>query len=319
MPKQHVEYDLKCIGLPIPAPCFFLLLAAVFSAAGPWCAVGQEQPELLGQGFDLAIETRLVQVYATVTGTRDKAVDDLTREDFLVLEDGEPQEIVHFAHEKTPLSILLLVDSSESMMGRIDHARRGLADFIGSVRPIDQVMLVEFDSETRTLSTFTRDKGRLKKSLQSLRPDGSTALYDALSYAIEHLTARDHGRVIVLLSDGVDASFSGGSVKTFEQVLRQAHEADTRVFTIGLGVSVDRDELERLAAETGGEAFFSMQPGELSGVYRQISRELHNQYLLTYQPKGFVADGRWRDIKVQVRRSGLSVIARKGYYGLAAP
>lgn len=302
-----------------PAPGCILLLAAFLVAAGPWCAMGQDQFEPLGKGFELAIETRLVQVYATVTGVRDKAVDDLTRDDFLVLEDGEPQEIVHFAHEKTPLSIVLLVDSSESMMGRIDDARRGLADFIGSVRPIDQVMLVEFDSETRTLSTFTRDKGRLKNALQGLRPDGSTALYDALSISIDHLAARDHGRVVVLLSDGVDASFSGGSERSFEQVLRQAHEADTRIFTIGLGVSVDRAELERLAAETGGDAWFSMQPGELSGVYRQIGRELHNQYLLAYQPKDFVADGRWREIKVQVRRSGLSVIARKGYYGLVAP
>jgi VWFA-related protein len=271
------------------------------------------------EGFQMAIETRLVQVYATVTGSRDKAVDDLTRDDFLVLEDGIPQEIVHFAHEETPLSIVLLVDSSESMMGRIDEARRGLEDFIGSVRPIDRVMVVEFDAEARILSEFSREKGALKKALEGMRPDGSTALYDALALSIDRLEPRDQGRVVVLLSDGVDASFDGGSAKTFEEVLRRAHETDTRVFTIGLGVSVDRAELERLAGETGGEAWFSMSPGELSGVYREIGRELHNQYLLSYQPAAFVADGRWRNIEVRVRRSGLSVIARKGYYALEAP
>lgn len=300
-------------------PGFFILLAAFLALGGPWRAMGQEQPRAVGETFEMAIEARLVQVYATVTGARDKAIDDLTRDDFLVLENGEPQEIVHFAHEQTPLSIILLVDSSESMMGRIDEARRGLADFIGSVRPIDQVMLVEFDHEARTLSAFTSDKGKLKKALETLRPDGSTALYDALALSIDQLAARAHGRVVVLLSDGMDASFTGGSEKTFEQVLRQAHEADTRLFTIGLGVSVDRAELERLAAETGGEAYFSMQPGELSGVYREIGRELHNQYLLSYQPKDFVADGKWRNIEVRVRRSGLAVIARKGYYALAVP
>ncbi len=306
-------------GSPHHALGFYLLLAAVFVAIGPWCAVAQEQPRVVGDSFKMAIEARLVQVYATVSGPRDKTVDDMVRGDFLLFEDGKPQEIVHFAHEETPLSIVLLVDSSESMMGRIDEAGRGLADFIGSVRPIDQVMLVEFDSETRTLSEFTHDKGQLKKALDALRPDGSTALYDALAFSIEQLASRDYGRVVVLLSDGVDASFDGGSEKSFEEVLRQAHETDTRVFTIGLGVSVDRGELERLAAETGGEAWFSMQPGELSGVYREIGREPHNQYLLSYQPKDFVADGRWRDIEVRVRRSGLSVIARKGYYALKVP
>jgi Ca-activated chloride channel family protein len=302
-----------------PCPGILILLAAILGVVVPLCALAQEKPELVGEGFQMAIETRLVQVYATVTGARDKAVDDLTRDDFMVLEDGKSQEIVHFAHEQTPLSIILLVDSSESMLGRMDEARRGLADFIGSVRPIDQVMLMEFDHEARTLSGFTNDKGKLKKALEILRPDGSTALYDALALSIDKLAAREHGRVVVLLSDGMDASFTGGSVKTFEQVLRQAHVEDTRVFTIGLGVSIDRDELQRLADETGGEAYFSMQPGELSSVYREIGRELHNQYLLSYQPKEFVADGRWRNIEVKVRRSGLSVIARKGYYALAVP
>lgn len=306
-------------GSPRSAIGFQLLLAAVFAATGPWCAMAREQPRMAGDSFEMAIEARLVQVYATVSGARDKVVNDLTRDDFQLFEDGKPQEIVHFAHEETPLSIVLLVDSSESMMGRIGEAGRGLADFIGSVRPIDQVMLVEFDSETRVLSEFTRDKERLNKALDALRPDGSTALYDALAFSIEQLTARDYGRVVVLLSDGVDASFAGGSKKTFAEVLRQAHETDTRVFTIGLGVSVDRDELKRLAAETGGEAWFSMQPGGLSGVYREIGRELHNQYLLSYQPKDFVADGRWRGIEVRVRRSGLSVVARKGYYAVKVP
>jgi len=305
--------------LTIPGTGSVCLLTALFIVAGGWSAPAQERPQAVADGFEMAIETRLVQVYATVTGSRDRAVDDLTRNDFLVLEDGVLQEIIHFAHEETPLSIVLLVDSSESMMGRIDHARRGLEDFIGSVRPIDRVMVVEFDSEARVLSDFSRQKGVLKKSLEGLRPDGSTALYDALALSIDQLESRSQGRVVVLLSDGVDASFEGGSTSTFEEVLRRAHETDTRFFTIGLGVSVDRDELERLAAETGGEAWFSMSPGELSGVYREIGRELHNQYLLSYQPESFQADGSWRKIEVRVRRSGLSVIARKGYYALPAP
>lgn len=295
------------------------LLAVFIAVAGGWCALAQEGQKAVADGFEMAIETRLVQVYATVTGSRDRAVDDLTRDDFLVLEDGVPQEIVHFAHEETPLSIVLLVDSSESMMGRIDQARRGLEDFIGSVRPIDRVMVVEFDAETRVLSEFSREKAALKKSLEGLRPDGSTALYDALALSIDRLEPRNQGRVVVLLSDGVDASFEGGSTKTFEEVLRRAHETDTRIFTIGLGVSVDRVELERLAGETGGKAWFSTSPGELSVVYREIGRELHNQYLLSYQPQAFVADGTWRNIEVRVRRSGLSVIARKGYYALPTP
>jgi Ca-activated chloride channel family protein len=267
----------------------------------------------------MSIEARLVQVYATVTGPRDRVVDDLGRDDFEVLENGKLQKILYFAHEKTPLSIALLVDSSESMMGRLSEARRGLADFIGSVRPIDQAMLVEFDSRNRVLCGFTRQKKQLKEALPELHPDGSTALYDAISFAIDHLSAEAGGRVVVLLSDGVDASFAGGSEKGFDEVLREAHQADVRVFAIGLGVSVDRAELERLAAETGGKAWFALQPGGLSRVYREIGRELRSQYLLAYQPENFQADGEWREITVRAKRPGLSVIARKGYYALAVP
>jgi len=291
-----------------------LLLGGLVLA--PLYAMAQDQP---AEGFEMAIEARLVQVYATVTGPRGRVVDDLTRDDFEVLEDGKPQKIVQFAHEQTPLSIVLLVDSSESMMGRMEDARRGLEDFIGSVRPIDQVMLVEFDSESRVLCGFSRQKDKLRKALPALRPDGSTALYDALSFCINDLSDQEGGRVVVLLSDGVDASFAGGSERSFGEVLREAHQADVRVFTIGLGVSVDREELERLAGETGGKAWFALQPGGLSGVYREIGRELHSQYLLAYQPEKFVADDRWRKIEVSVSRPGLSVIARKGYYALAVP
>ncbi|OLD64781.1 MAG: hypothetical protein AUI47_04330 [Acidobacteria bacterium 13_1_40CM_2_68_5] len=280
-------------------------------------------------------EVRLVNVYATVRDRKGNPVLDLTRDDFMLLEDGSPQTLTHFTSAKVPITIALLVDASNSMNlgGKIQLARKAAEEFVGSMDPDDRLMTLSFNDDLQGSLEPIADRGPVKKAIEAIEARGGTALYDALYRTADRLAGLEGRRVIVLLSDGRDQALTDnepGSLHLYEEALERAHRSEVAVYAIGLGPHLDtemdlrherslKEILDVLARSTGGRSYYPERPGQLSGVYRQIAADLKAQYALGYSPSNRARDGRWRSIILRTKNPGLEVQARSGYYAPASP
>lgn len=271
-------------------------------------------------------EVGLVNLAVTVTDPRANYVPGLAESDFEVLEDGVPQDVSLFAQRDVPLSVVLLLDNSLSMQPRMADAKAAARRFLGTLRPGDEVELVAFNQRSRIAEPFTSDQDRLEAALQAVRPEGATALYNALYVALKDLQARRgegtlRREAVVVLSDGDDTS----SVVSDDQVLGLARSLGVPVYGIRVfdpRVDARRDNPRRsnfffssVTRDTGGQAHIVRSAGQLGSVYDQLADELRSQYSLGYVSSNPRRDGAWRRIIVRMRDVlGLRSRHRTGYY-----
>ncbi|MFQ5816907.1 MAG: VWA domain-containing protein [Terriglobia bacterium] len=307
------------------------------------CAVSlwAQQPPPPSVREPLRVEVQVVNVYCTVTDKKGGLVTDLAREDFEVREDGKRQTLRYFDRETDrPLTLALLVDTSISQQHVLPLEKETAALFLQRIlRPVDLALLITFDVNVDLLQDFTSEAVRLERALgrarinapSSLgpfprtRPIG-TRLFDALYLAsVEKLAPEVGRRAIVVLSDGVDQ----GSQMKFKQVLEAAHRSETMIYAIvvadptfyrqrGVGYP-GHGKLAKLARETGGRTIQVDKPEKLVAAFDALAAELRSQYTLGYTPTNRRADGKFRKIKVKVKRKGLRVYARRGYYAPRPP
>ena len=180
----------------------------------------------------LEVDVRLVNVVATVLDERGRYVPDLVADDFIVYDDGERQEIRHFAQSRDlPVSVGILLDTSGSMERKIDTATQAVERFVREIHPNDDIFLVTFDDRPRLLEDFTDDRDRLADSLRRVRVGGGTALYDALALGVDHIRDGRHDKkAILLISDGEDTS----SATSFEQAQHYVRESEMLVYSMGI-------------------------------------------------------------------------------------
>ena len=122
--------------------------------------------------------------------------------------------------------------------------------------------------------------------------------------------------VVVLVSDGRDENNAGtgpGSQRTVDDVFAGLKESEATVFAIGLGPRVDREFLERVATESGGEAYFPLDVSELEAHYRRVVENLRRRYVISYTSTNTTRDGAWRTVQIE-SRSPDSVVRSKGGY-----
>ncbi|HEX9366110.1 MAG TPA: VWA domain-containing protein [Vicinamibacterales bacterium] len=270
---------------------------------------------LLGCGGAVSAQfssgVNLVEVYAAVTDRAGNPVQGLTRGDFTVLEDGQPQALSAFAEGDFPLSVALAIDRSFSMGARqLPVATSAARTFLGELRPQDQSMLVGIGSEIEVLAPLSADRRAQMRALSTLTPWGTTGLHDAIIQSIDAIQAAKGRRALVLLSDGSDRY----STATAEDALDRARKSDVMIYPIAIGRA--RPGLfARLASLTGGRSFQPKTPAELQVIVRAIANELHHQYLLGYTPSRAIVpgEGQWRSITVRASRPDLTVRARDGY------
>jgi Ca-activated chloride channel family protein len=253
----------------------------------------------------------VVEVYAAVTDQDGQPVTGLRREDFSVLEDGRPQSVSAFAAGDFPLSVAVGLDRSFSMGAKqLPTAVSATRTFLGELRPQDQSMVVAIGSEIEQLSPLSTDRAAQQRALASLKPWGTTGLYDAIIESIDAIQEAKGRRALVLLSDGNDR-YSKASAS---DALDRARRSDVMIYPVALGR--DRPPLfAELASLTGGRSFAPRDPAALNTAMRTIANELRHQYLLGYTPsRPIVAgDDQWRAITVRVDRPGVTVRARDGY------
>ncbi|MFI5178096.1 MAG: VWA domain-containing protein [Vicinamibacterales bacterium] len=212
--------------------------AAVIVALLASAPAAQERPT--GQGFAFKTGVDLVNVSVTVTDANGRFVSGLKKDDFVVFEDGKPQEIAQFDSERVPVSLGLALDTSGSMLGeKIVAAQAALNRFlVDLLGPQDEVFLYRFDSHPDLIQPWTKDRRAAGQALGAVKPMGGTAIYDTVAQAIplaEHGSNRK--KALVVISDGNDTS-SHMRVPELQQLIR---ESEVLVYAIGIDASNSGD------------------------------------------------------------------------------
>lgn len=275
------------------------------------------------------LTANLVVVPVSVTDALGHSVSDLRTEDFLLEEDGRPQQVIALGEPgETPLELALLFDVSGSVHARFQFQQQAALRFLNQVyKPNDAVSIFSIGLKPKLVQPRTTDREAAMRGLITIEPTKEvTAFLDAVAEAAQYVgsPARQAARrVLVVISDGEDTN---SDHSTFDDVLRVLQQNDCLFYAInpsGPAIRLNKisvkgqRSLEMMAVETGGMAFLPDQPEDLHAVFRQIASELQAQYLLGYYPADVRTDGRFRHITVRVlSRSDLRVRARQGYYAV---
>lgn len=302
------------------------------------------------------VETNLTSIFFTAADSSKRFVNNLTKEDVRITEDGQPQEIFTFQKNlDLPLSIAILIDTSISEQRTLPDEKAAARAFLESVmRPQrDEAAIVSFTGEVTLEQGFTGSMDRLRRAIDHVEfvpPSGyvgggvvvgggtppisdtnqmlagSTAIWDAVwasSNDLLQISADNTRRAIILLTDGEDTS---SQVKMHEAIER-AQKADALIYAIGIGDSyqggVDTGSLKKITEQTGGRAYFPRNESELRSAFDQIQRDLREQYLIAYSPSNKARDGSYRRIQIEViepelRKQKLKLNYRPGYFAKVA-
>jgi Ca-activated chloride channel homolog len=269
--------------------------------------------------------TELVSLTATVSDRKGQFLTDLTRDDFEVLEDGKPQTLQQFARgddlESGPdLHIGLLFDTSGSMDADIKMSRSAAIKFLNTMNYARDMTLVDFDTEVRVTKFSQQDFPRLVERIRSRKPEGFTAMYDALGVYLDGATDLMGRKILVVFTDGGDTR----SAIRFGDAMTLIRASDVMVYAIGFldnqssgSRSDQRLRLTQMATESGGSAFFPSTMKEIEEAYDMIVSQVRSQYTLGYISTNTTTDGRWRKVEIRVRTpaaSGARIQSRKGYF-----
>ena len=265
-----------------------------------------------GAEYTETVDVEVVQITATVTGSRGRFIRGLKASDFKVYEDRVPQTITAFAAENIPLELVVAVDVSGSMTKAMPTVKAAVRKFLTKLRPQDVVTVLGFNDNVFVIARPTVTLEDRLKTLDRLRPWGGTSLYDAMLKSLSQLGPQAGRRVIVVFTDGEDLN----SRVPLETAERGLESNDAVLYAIGLGRAPDmeplRKVLERLSEKTGGQAYFE-ELDKLDEVFDNVLADLANQYLFGFVPRDAARDGRWREIRVEVPGHDYKVRARKGY------
>jgi VWFA-related protein len=276
----------------------------------------------------IQVNVELVNVLCNVYDKRGALVNDLPQEGFEVLEDGKPQQIRYFARETNlPLTVALLVDVSGSVRPFVEAEKDTAGRFLKELlRPEDHALLVGFGSTLILWQDFTSSVPALEAALARLhaipfrglpldgQPMPGTLLYDAIYGTAHQKLEAVHGRkVLVIISDGLD----NGSQMKLEEAVAAAQATNAIVYAICYqGGFSGCSFLNNLAEPTGGRAFKVEPKTPLSKIFQTIEADMRGQYALGYVPTNRVHDGTFRKLRVRVRKPGLRVHARRGYFAV---
>lgn len=285
----------------------------------------------------LKLGTQLVTVPFNVTDKKNRYINDLAKDDIEILEDNKPQPVFSFERQTDlPITIAMLIDISHGQEYALPEERASGERFFRRVlRPKkDLAAVVSFEHESVLVQGLTSDVEKLQRALDDVREPaqtatmgrrggtppindsgvGATAFYDSIYSVSSDLLRREAGRrVIIVLTNGVD-TFS--SVKMREAIER-TWRSEIIVYLIGINGTdgLDSGGLRKIAAETGGRAFFPRGERDLDEAYTQIDEDLRSQYVLAYTPTNGARDGSFRTIQVKVKtHAELTVRHRRGYF-----
>ena len=264
----------------------------------------------------------LVSLGVAVSDKRGTLVTDLGEAEFEIYEDGKRQELTFFFRGGTSTSspelhLGLLFDTSGSMDEDIALSRTAAVKFLNALPEAVDVTLVDFDTEVRVARYGQNDFARLIERIRRRKPDGMTALYDALGVYLHGAGSQEGRKILVAYSDGGD----NRSSINFGEALDLLRASDVTMYTIGFldhqGSSYQldaRSRIQRLTEPTGGQAFFPSSVRDIETAYDKVLADIKAQYSLGYLSTNARTDGKWRKVEIKVTRPGLKTRSRQGYF-----
>jgi Ca-activated chloride channel family protein len=311
-------------------------IAVVFSCVtllvGP--QEGQENQQVFRAGL------KAVAVYVTVSDAQGRLVPDLTKEDFEVYDNGKKQEITLFDNGVQPITVVLMLDRSGSMVGNFSLVRSAAEQFVAQLLPADKARIGSFANRVQVdPREFTGSQHDLLEILRTeLQEPGPTPLWNAVNVGITALLHQEGRRVVLVFTDGVDRPMGSNNI-SYHDVQRNAEQEDVMIFAVGLasrqfggggrgrgtgmgGIGsgsfrlppeepkVDAG-LPKIATATGGGYFELNSANNLGSTFRRIADELHRQYALAFTPQNL--DGKTHKLEVKLKQPDLVARARKTY------
>jgi VWFA-related protein len=277
-----------------------------------------------GEGYLLHTDVEEVVLNATVLeGTN--LVENLTKDDFAVYEDGVKQTLISFQHTDLPVSMGLVVDNSGSMYRKRPSVNKSALDLVEASNPQDEAFVVNFSDEAFIDCDFTSSINKLRDGLSHIDSRGGTALYDAVAASADKLVAdaKRPKQVLILITDGEDNASSLNLEQTIHRVQQLSGPV---IYSIGLlfGDEMSRAEvrharnaLEMLSQETGGMAFFPKSIDQIDQIAAEVARDIRSQYTLGYHSTKPTTVPGFRRVEVTAESKGsgkLTVRTRTGYF-----
>ncbi|MBM3788951.1 MAG: VWA domain-containing protein [Acidobacteria bacterium] len=316
-PPETVRIETAPPAGPDPAPA---------AAPPPATEPVAEDPN----SFKLSVNVQLVQVDTLVRDRTGRPMDNLRREDFLLLEDGTGQGIAAFSRDELPLAVALVIDRSGSVQPYMNDIRRAAYRALLQLKPGDEVCLFSFAGEVERLEGLTTDRQRIADLISTIRAGGGTNIVDAAHDAVSYLgmVAPDRRRAVILISDNQATTRPRAGEG---QTIRLALETETVIYSVKTrgettpatlrlpNLVIGAGSVKKITGETGGEIIEVGSAGSLDAALATAVARLKLRYTLGYYPAN-ASPGTYRRIEVRLAdhfgRPGTdySIHSRTGYY-----
>lgn len=315
----------------------------------------QSPPSTVQQGGTIIARSALVVVPVTVKDGAGELVSDLQQDDFRILDDGVEQRITLFSADPVPISSVVLIDNALNSKNA-EEVQKSLRAITAGMGPGDEIALYRFDQYSQQICDFISDPDTLMAQLSRIQLSGAyvgiagdpltggpdpqgpapgapsvnirrttsvpeKSINDALYSAAELLRtrARDHRKIVYLISDGVDSKHN---TYDFKDTVKVLISSETAVYGIGVGEAFFKrgiNVVAKFSHATGGDVFYPGGRGNLEALYSRIAEQARNQYTIGYSPPHDDRTVTYHSIEVRIRRPGLKLIARDGYYSAPHP
>ena len=296
----------------------------------------------------------LVQLNVGVVDKDGRAVTSLSRNDFSIYEDGVQQSISQFEPTNAPFSLVLLLDMSGSTVNFRQQLKLATTRFLDALAPADRVAVVQFNAKVKQLAGFSEDRNKTAYAIEIAEGAGETHLYDAIKFALKELEKEGKRRkAIVVLTDGLDTQMRNADRSTVSKaqtdeealaaikpeesqsliaVLNAADRQGVTIFPLALpsgdpkrlpipgpditGIyTAARTRLQSIADRTGGRLTEINRLDQMARLYAEVAADLRTLYTVAYQPPSDrPRDGKWHEIRVEVKHPELLARTRPGYF-----
>lgn len=312
-------------------PAVIILFLACFSLPA---AAETQEPSTTPSLEPFRIEVDMVTLPVVVTTGKGEYITNLDRDDFIVLDNGIPQEIAGFANVEEPVSVALTLDNSDSMRKNSRIIQNEAIRFISFLRKEDRLAILSFNDDVELWESFSLYGKKNPLVIRKMEPKGLSAVYEAVWLALEQVLKHEYGRkALVLFSDGIDTR---SQTVTEEETLDLARRTEATIYCIFFNAGekkrmgrlpvpggggetkaeykAGREYLMKLSGFSGGALVDARKIGDLGSAFRLIARELSSSYSIGYYPGNLEKNGEFHRVEVKLKKSGYTARTKEGYY-----
>ena len=339
--RMHARLRLTRVIRHLPSTAGFLM--ALLLLSGPALRAGQNDP------LQLRIDVQLATVDVYVDDAAGKPVTNLTRDDFVILDNGAIRDIQTFDSAETPYNVLLLFDRSSSTQDQWPFLVRAISRFIAQLPDQHRVALAAFDDKPEMLLGWKNARDFSRQAFTILSNNSGTNVYEALDWSLRELRGVKGRKGIIVFTDGVDnrlsrrlVSFQKDGTPTitppeldsdFQKLLRMVTQSSVPIYFVAVNTDQNPDQqrvpnsfdllqrsaarlrMEILATRSNGNLDLPHQIQDITALYEEIGWKLGHSYSLGFRPAQISSEGSYHHIVVTVRDESMHVTqSREGYY-----